>query len=250
MNNTLFPVFLKTDTAKFLIVGGGNVGIEKTETLLRNNSEVSITLVGTHIKPTLWEIAQSHSNVRLVERAFEPNDLENIDYAIIATNDAQINSHIRVLANAIKIKVNAADQPELCDFYLGSVVSKGHLKIAISTNGKSPVLARRFREYFEETIPNNINESIEALNAFRNHHQGDFKEKLTDLNAITKGLTIQKNKKPSQKCKKIVFQIALVFMIFFIGFGLSNFITPSDLINQLKSIPNDFFFKNVHDLFY
>lgn len=240
MNNTLFPVFLKTDTARFLIVGGGYVGIEKTETLLRNNPEVLITLVGTQIQPKLWEIARFHSNITLVERAFEPNDLEHIDYAIIATNDSQINAHIRVLAKEKKIKVNAADQPDLCDFYLGSVVSKGHLKIAISTNGKSPVLARRFREYFEETIPDNINESIDALNAFRNQHKGDFKERLVDLNSLTKGLTLQKDKNPPQKYKKLFLQIALVLMIFFIGFGISNFITPKYVMNQVELILNGF----------
>ena len=55
-NNTLFPIFLKTETAQFLIVGGGNVGLEKTETLLKQNSKINITIVATFFHPKLEEI--------------------------------------------------------------------------------------------------------------------------------------------------------------------------------------------------
>ena len=194
MENTLFPVFLKTETAHFLIVGAGNVGLEKTETLLRQNPAIRITIVGSIINPKLKQIIDSHSNIDSFERPFQESDLENKDYVIIGTDNPQVNLEVRNLAKAKGIKVNAADQPALCDFYLGSIVNKGSLKIAISTNGKSPVLAKRMREYFTAVIPDNIEESLEVLNRFRAKHKGDFQEKLEDLNRITAGFNKKKRK--------------------------------------------------------
>jgi precorrin-2 dehydrogenase/sirohydrochlorin ferrochelatase len=82
--------------------------------------------------------------------------------------------------------INVADTPELCDFYLGGVVTKGDLKIAISTNGKSPTLAKRIREMLEEAIPENINDLLENLNKLRKSLKGDFESKVEQLNEITK----------------------------------------------------------------
>lgn len=241
MQNTLFPVFLKTDTARFLVVGGGNVGLEKTETLLRQNPEIAIIIVATIVYPKLHEIVNSHSNIAAFERPFKESDLENIDYVIIGTDNPAVNLEVRELAKQHKIKVNAADQPDLCDFYLGSIVNKGSLKIAISTNGKSPVLARRMREHLEDIIPDTINDNIEQLHAFRNQHKGNFQEKLADLNKATEGLSSRQEKKESRKYKKLVLEIAVLFMIFFIGYGLSTIITPKDLAIQIQLIPNEFY---------
>lgn len=241
MQNTLFPVFLKTDTARFLIVGGGNVGLEKTETLLRQNPEITIVIVAAIIYPKLREVVDLYSNITAFERSFQESDLDAIDYVIIGTDDPIVNLEIRELAKQKGIKVNAADQPALCDFYLGSIVNKGSLKIAISTNGKSPVLARRMREYFEETIPDSINDSIDQLHAFRNQHKGNFQEKLADLNKITQGLSVKEEKKEGRKYKKLVLEIAVLFMIFFIGYGVSTVVSPKELAAQVQLIPNEFY---------
>ena len=133
----------------------------------------------------------------------------------------------------------AADQPALCDFYLGSIVNKGSLKIAISTNGKSPVLARRLREYFTEVIPDNIEESIEVLNTFRSQHKGDFQEKLSDLNKVT--ASFQKSNEP-KKYKRLAFTLASSFLMFFIGYGCSTLVSFSDIQNGLSLIPNEFYY--------
>ena len=143
--NTLFPIFLKTDQAHFLIVGGGNIGLEKTETLLKQNPEVKITIVSPDFLEEVKNISAQNSNVTLKQKLFDETDLESVDFVIAATNIKEINAEIKTLANARKILVNAADQPDLCDFYLGSIVNKGNLKIAISTNGKSPTIAKRLK---------------------------------------------------------------------------------------------------------
>ena len=124
MINTLFPVFLKTDAAHFLIVGGGNVGLEKTETLLRQNPKVKITVVATYFHQRLIEIGRKHENMNLLERPFEETDITDKDFIIIATNMPDINLKVFQLAKTKGIKVNAADQPDLCDFYLRDINSK------------------------------------------------------------------------------------------------------------------------------
>ena len=97
-----------------------------------------------------------------------------------------------VAAKARKILSNIADTPDLCDFYLSSVVKKGDLKIAISTNGKSPTLAKRLREMFEEIIPEGTQDLLDNLKAVREKLRGDFEYKVNKLNEIT---TIFRNKK-------------------------------------------------------
>lgn len=242
MTNTLFPIFLKTETAHFLIVGGGNVGLEKTETLLRQNPEVRITIVATYFHPKVLEIGGQNENVELLERPFEKSDVDEKDFVIIATDVPELNAKIRDLAKAKGIKVNAADQPDLCDFYLGSIVNKGTLKIAISTNGKSPVLAKRMREYFSDVIPDGIDKSIEQLNLYRREHKGDFNQKLADLNKATESLSSKKKeKRAAKKYQKMVLEITLLFMVFFIGFGVSKFITFDEAVSYFKQIPNVFF---------
>ena len=76
----------------------------------------------------------------------------------------------------------------MCDFYLGGIVTKGNVKIAISTNGKSPTMAKRLRQFFEKVLPENLDDVVLNLNVVRDKITGDFAKKVTDLNRITKGL--------------------------------------------------------------
>lgn len=241
MKNKLLPVFLKTETAHFLIVGGGNVGLEKAETLLKQNPEIKITIVATYFHQKLTKIISQHESISFFERSFEEKDLDNKDFVIITTDKPEINLEVRELAKSKGIKVNAADQPDLCDFYLGSIVTKGNLKIAISTNGKSPVLARRMREYFTEVIPDNIEDNINDLNKFRSNHKGSFQEKLADLNEITSGFQKNKKQKNSKKYKQLAFTLAVSFLMLFIGYGLSTIVSISDVKYGLNHVPNEFY---------
>ncbi|MES2543865.1 MAG: TSUP family transporter [Bacteroidota bacterium] len=241
MTNTLFPVFLKTETARFLIVGGGKIGLEKTETLLRQNPLVAIKIIATEICADLKLVLERFPHIEWQERPFEDNDLNEVDFVIIATENSELNREIKFKANERKILVNAADQPDLCDFYLGSIVNKGNLKIAISTNGKSPVLARRLREHLEEAIPQDINESIENLNAFRAKHKGDIQAKLLSLNEATLGLVGKESKKESKKYKRLVFEITIVFLGIFFGYGLSSIYTTQDFSSLVSEIPVAFY---------
>lgn len=241
MKNTLFPIFLKTDKFHFLIVGGGNVGLEKTKTLLKQNQNIQISIVAEAFNEDLNTLIEEHPQIIKKEKSFEISDLDNNDFVIIATDNTELNKAIKFQANEKGLLVNAADQPELCDFYLGSIVQKGNLKIAISTNGKSPVVARRLREHLEESIPDNIDESLENLNKFRSQHKGSLREKLHDLNKITASLSENKKKK-KWDTKKFARNISILFFMFFIGYGFSTLLPVDNAREFVSLIPKEFYY--------
>ena len=143
MSNSLYPIFLKLENLSLLIIGGGKVALEKLESVLGNSPDTSITLVAKEIIPEINTLQHKFSNIILHERAYDDHDFNDMDLAIIAVNDVVLAGEIREKAQEKNVLVNIADKPDLCDFYLGSIVKKGSLKIAISTNGKSPTIAKR-----------------------------------------------------------------------------------------------------------
>ena len=185
MANTLFPIFVKIDQIKILLVGGGYVGAEKLATLLRNNPQAQITLVADLIREDTEKLIQNASCVQVVRRKFEWNDLDEKDLIILATNNRKLHEEIKAEASRRNILTNVADTPDLCDFYLGSVVQKGDLKIGISTNGKSPTLAKRIREYLEDGLPDDIQDLLDNLEKFRQTLKNDFDHKVKVLNELT-----------------------------------------------------------------
>lgn len=189
--NTLFPVFLKLELFDVLIVGGGAVGLEKITALLKNSPDTRITLVGETILPEIQVFVQDFPGVTLLERSFEAEDLQGRHFVFIATDHPELNATIKLLASERGILANVADTPELCDFYLGSIVQKGDLKIAISTNGKSPTIAKRIREVLQETLPEELHDLLQNMNAIRNRLKGDFAHKVRTLNRLTRRLAPQ-----------------------------------------------------------
>jgi siroheme synthase-like protein len=187
-SNLLFPVFLKLNQLRLTIIGGGYVAIEKLNAVLSNSPQTKIKLISKTIDPEIETLAINHS-ITLIKKEYEASDLENTDLVIAAINDRSVSKLIYEDAKARGILINVADTPDLCDFYLGSIVKKGNLKIAISTNGKSPTLAKRLKEMFAELLPEELDELSVNLNSIRNKLAGDFKSKITRLNEITKVLT-------------------------------------------------------------
>lgn len=184
--NTLFPIFVKAEQLRMLIVGGGYVGLEKVTAVLSNAPAAPVTLVAPEIRDEIRELACQYPNLELVTDLYHKNYLAGKDLVIVGTNDKAVNQQVQQDCKAQKILVNVADTPALCDFYLSSVVKKGDLKIAISTNGKSPTFAKRFREVLEEILPDSLQETLDNLTQIRNKLKGDFQEKLERLNEITR----------------------------------------------------------------
>ena len=183
--NNLFPVFLKLEELNTLIVGGGNVGLEKITAILKSSPGARVTVVAGKVHDEIKLLAKSSPKVFLIQRDFRSKDLVGKDLVILATGDYGLHVRIKALARKRKLLVNVADTPLLCDFYLGSVVTKGNVKIGISTNGKSPTLAKRMREFFEEVLPDSTNQLLDNLHNIRDQVKGDFKEKVAVLNELT-----------------------------------------------------------------
>lgn len=186
--NNLFPIFLKLEDLRLLIVGAGEVGYEKLNTVLSNSPNTRIRIVANYFKPEVEDLSFQYPNVQLIFADYKPVFLDQCDLVISAVNDIELAEQIRNDAKQKGKLINAADKPELCDFYLGSVITKGDIKIAISTNGKSPTLARRLREFFTDVLPGEIETSLSNLNSIRNNIKTGLKDRIKKLNEITSSL--------------------------------------------------------------
>ncbi len=213
--NELFPVFLKLQNFNTLLVGAGNVGLEKLEAMLANSPNAAITIVADRVLERINSLTNQYPQLQIHQRVFQSSDLENKELVVLATDNYELHKEIHQLCKERGILLNVADTPDLCDFYLGSIVKKGNLKIAISTNGKSPTIAKRIKEVLNENIPNEIDESLENINKLRDKLSGDFTEKVKKLNEITAGLvtkddTAAGNITP-KKLSFIIWSIVVVF---------------------------------------
>lgn len=225
--NKLFPVFLKLEKFKVLIVGGGKVGLEKVSAILKNSPLTKITLIATYPNEEIKSFQKNYTNLTIHQRSFKNEDLENIDLVIVAVNNKEISLLIKEEAEKRKILANVADTPEQCDFYLGSIIQKGNVKIAVSTNGKSPTLAKRIRETLEESFPAEINDSIENLTKLRTHLSGDFSQKVKQLNAITSVLSGNPEKLNRISKKRLLIYYFSVPSLIIFGYLFCYYLPPN-----------------------
>lgn len=162
--------------------------MEKFQALVSNDNALNLNIVAKEIVPEFEMLIKQYPQIKLNIRPFEINDLENMQLVIAATNNRELNEQLRELTTFNNILFNAADKPELCDFYLGSIVKKGDLKVAISTNGKSPTIAKRIKELLNEMLPEEIDETLSLMSAYREQLKGDFEYKVKKLNEHTKNI--------------------------------------------------------------
>lgn len=189
--NELYPIFLKVSELNVLIVGGGNVGLEKLGFLLKSSPGAKVEMLALEFLPATVELAKGHQ-VELRTGAYHWSHLQGKHMVIACTDDPRVNQEVYNDCRERSILVNVADNPPFCDFYMGGIVTKGNVKVAISTNGKSPTTAKRLRQFFEDVIPEDIDELVRNLNAYRKGLKGSFEEKVHTLNEVTKGLLDQK----------------------------------------------------------
>jgi precorrin-2 dehydrogenase/sirohydrochlorin ferrochelatase len=138
---------LKLTGRRCLVVGGGEIGLEKVEGLLACDGDV--TLVAPDAVPELQELAREGS-LRWERREYRPDDLERAFMVIACTDDTDINIGIYNDAEARAMLVNVVDVPPLCNFILPAILRTGPLAIAISTAGASPALAKRMKREIGE----------------------------------------------------------------------------------------------------
>lgn len=161
---SLFPVFLKLDGKRCLVVGGGPVAWEKVESLRRCGARV--TVVSPDVVPEIRELS-AEGGLEWRARPFSVADLADLQLVIAATNDHEANRIVADEAARRSILCNAVDDPTLCDFFCASIVERGGLQIAISTAGKSPALAQRLKAELEHNLAPDMGRWLDDLGDLR-----------------------------------------------------------------------------------
>lgn len=144
--NRLFPLFLKLDGRRCLVVGAGKIGESKIASLLNTGAELHVVAPQATDRVKMWA---RNGQLRWSKRKFREADLSGCFLVIAATSLRKLHERIFRLAQRQKIMCNVVDVPELCDFYYPAVVQRGALQIAVSTGGESPALAQRLRKELE-----------------------------------------------------------------------------------------------------
>lgn len=150
---SLFPVFLKLAGRPCLVVGAGNIALSKIESLLHAGAELRV--VASQALPPVQALARD-GKLRWLQRPFQAGDTAGSFLVIAATDDPAVNHAVYREADASGILCNAVDDPPFCDFYFPSVVRRGALQVAISTEGESPAVAQRLRRQIDAALPQDL----------------------------------------------------------------------------------------------
>lgn len=231
--NNLFPVFLKLEEMHVLLVGAGKVGLEKLQAIVSNAPATSITVVAGQIADPVKLYAALQGNILLIEKQFEPADLQDKDIVIVAVNNPSVGEYIRVLAHENNLLVNVADTPALCDFYLGSIVQKGNLKIAISTNGNSPTIAKRIKEVLNDALPADLDSVLLNMRTIRQRMNGNFESKVKKLNAMTRVLVEKEEVQKARWWKQAAIRAGIAILLMIAGFIIFSNLLPANYLERL-----------------
>ena len=189
--NELYPIFLKVSQLNILIVGGGNVALEKLTFLLKSSPHAQVEMVAPMFREETIALAKKF-NIKMHVEKYDSKYLDKKHIVVATTDNISVNEQVYHDCREKSILVNVADNPPFCDFYMGGIVTKGNVKVAISTNGKSPTTAKRLRQFFEDVIPENIDDLVKNLNEYRKTIKGDFEEKVETLNKFTQSLVAKR----------------------------------------------------------
>ncbi len=161
---SLQPIFLKLEGRRGLVVGAGTVALDKIAALLKTG--VQLRVVAPRAREEVKQLARD-GRIEWVARAFEPADLDGSFIVIAASDVPEVNSGVYRGAVERNILCNSVDDIPNCDFFFGSVVSRGDLQIAISTAGESPSLAQRLRREIDEQLPQDLGPWLKTIGELR-----------------------------------------------------------------------------------
>lgn len=164
MTHTYYPVALDLDQKNCLVVGGGEIAEGKLDALI--GAGARLTVVSPDVRPRFVELANA-GHLELHRRTYHSDDLTGVSLVIAATEDRALNALIANDARAAGVLVNAVDDPPNCDFFAVSVVRRGDLQLAISTNGRSPAFARWMRESLDASLPAEYGDLLSLLGDIR-----------------------------------------------------------------------------------
>jgi precorrin-2 dehydrogenase / sirohydrochlorin ferrochelatase len=162
--SNLFPIFMKLDGKRCLVVGAGKVGEPKIGGLLGTGARIHVIALEASTVVHEWARA---GKITLELRNFVPQDLDGIFLAVVATASSVLNRTIYQEAHRRGVLCNVVDVPEHCDFYYPAVVHRGDFQIAVSTNGTSPSLAQKIRQQLERQFGPGYERWVAELGATR-----------------------------------------------------------------------------------
>lgn len=164
------PIFLDVTGRRCLVIGGGEVAARKVATLLDAAAEVIV------ISPSLTgELnALAHrGRVQHIDREYAAGDIAGAALVYAATDDAELHQRLYAEAKDRGVAINVVDMPRLCTFITPSVLTRGSLKIAVSTEGASPAMAKGIVQRLERLFGPEYGVALEVLRAARHHLQAN-----------------------------------------------------------------------------
>lgn len=175
----LFPILLKLERRRCLVVGAGKVGTQKISGLLDAGAEVTVVdpEPSVAVREFLGKRVQWHA------RKYFPGDLNGVYLVIAATSDELVNRQIYEEAQRRGILANVVDVPPLCDFYYPAVVRRGALTVAVSSGGESPNLAQRVRDEISDLLSEDLEAVVKEIGSqrrriLREHAPGETRTQL------------------------------------------------------------------------
>jgi precorrin-2 dehydrogenase / sirohydrochlorin ferrochelatase len=159
-----YPIFLKLEGRRVVVIGGGAVAVRKAQTLLDCGARL---VVAAENIDKMMTVTCKNKNAELIKSRYEKSYLAGAVLAIAATNDHKLNKQIYKDCQELEILCNVVDEPELCDFFVPAVVKRGNLQIAVSTDGNCPAYAGHIRKKLENIFTEKHGEFLEELEKMR-----------------------------------------------------------------------------------
>ncbi|MDI9586719.1 MAG: bifunctional precorrin-2 dehydrogenase/sirohydrochlorin ferrochelatase [Acidobacteriota bacterium] len=159
-----FPISLRVDGHKCLVVGGGRVAERKIKALLRAGAMVRV--VARDPSPMVQQLA-GQGTLELHVRDYAHPDLDGVFLVIVATDDAVLNATVSEECRRRGLLVNVVDQPALCNFYVSAQIERGPVSISVSTGGTAPALAKHLRMLLESVVGDEHGSLAELMGELR-----------------------------------------------------------------------------------
>lgn len=153
---------------RVLIVGGGEVASTRIRSILTTDALITVIAPSTGLHPDTKFYIENCSRITYIDNVFSgKDDLQGMDLVLTAIDDNEWSQRICTMCRVLKIPVNVADVPNLCDFYFGSQIRRGPLQIMVSTNGNGPKLANLIKRRIEECLPEEVEIAVERVGQLR-----------------------------------------------------------------------------------
>lgn len=159
-----YPIYLDIENRNVVIIGGGNVCARKAETMMNYGARVTV------ISPDFTDEIEKWAGdgcLQLRRKTYDEHDLDDANIVIASTDDEAVNTQIAADCRRRRIPVNVVDVTHLCEFIVPAIVEKGSIQIAVSTGGKSPVIARTLKEDLHRLIGPEYDEINQVLGSLR-----------------------------------------------------------------------------------